>query len=421
MDLILRGTDGTDLCVLDVDSLDLAYGTGANAENDLELTLTGGAAPMLECGQLVYAEGSEYGGMVTRVASDDGLTWRGLTWSGLLACKVLVPDGGVGTLSVSGDANDVLRQLVARVGLADVFEVPASKAGIEVRHTFEAYQDAWSGVCDMLRASSARPSMAWEGEAVRLAAVPATDWAAMDEFDSDLVDVSIDLDYLPTNHLVGRGEGSDGERVAVDLYMDLAGNVSERQTLKGRFERAEYYDYGSADRDKLVADGTKRLKGYWQAASTVTVSLSDTVDRYGLGDVIGGTDARTGVSAQATISKKVVKVDARGRLTVQYGTEAATTSGGVGGGSSAQQGGATYYAGRGLTLTGRTFSAEVDASDLARAEGKADAAAKAASDLEQDSVGSVSGAYPVVATADGRAVTVSVSTVPAENVNAWFK
>lgn len=323
MDLMLQSAKGVDIMPIAPTDVDMAFGVGKDPENDMEITMPD-SAPKIERGMYVYCEGTAYGGMLTGIASDDGLTWHGRTWFGLLASKVLVPDGGVGSLTVSGNANDVLRSLISRTGLTACFKVNAAKSTLTVKsHTFDKYQDALNGIVSMLSKVGGKLRIVHDGDKPVLSAVQAKDWSKDEAFDADQVDVAIDMDYLPVNHLVGRGEGQDGERVNVELYMDDSGAVSTtKQTLKGVLDNSEYYNYSSADKAKLIEDGTKKLQEYWADAHSVSVALDASLDLYDVGDTVGGTDAKTGIFASAKVTKKIVKMDERGSVTVQYETGA---------------------------------------------------------------------------------------------------
>lgn len=321
MDLVLKSADGTDLMVLSPESADFEWGTG---DNDMELVFPDSPnQPAFERWGYVYAEGTEYGGMLTEVKSEDGLVrWRGPTWTGMLARKVLVPDAGKDHLTVSGEANAVLGQLVDRMGLGDALAGSAERSGITIEsYGFELYCDGYSGIRAMLASAGAKLRVRHDGERAVLSALPARDWSRDEAFDSDLVEVRADVESGFVNHLVARGSDEKQDRVSAELYLDAAGNVSETQTFAGVRERAEYYDYTSADRDRLVEDGTKRLREYYAKAQSVSVTLSATDDRFDIGDVVGGFDPRTGVSATATVASKVLKVDRHGNATVSYETE----------------------------------------------------------------------------------------------------
>lgn len=318
MDLMLQSEAGEDLMLLAPLTLDYACGIGDDPENDFSLTFAR-PVPAIKAGMAVYAPGTSYGGVLRKQSpSGDGVEWEGDTWEGVLSSRVIVPDGGVGALTVSGEANSVISSLVSRLGLSGVFSVAGWDSGISWRsYTFDNYADLLTGLVKMLSSKGAKLRIRHDGTRPQLAAVPAKDWSRDEEFDAELVDVQVSIDHIPVNHLVARGEGTDGERVAAELYLDGSGNVSEKRTFSGCWERQEFYDYTSADRDKLLEDGTKRLKKYWDESRAVEVSLDGGGEAYDLGDVIGGTDPRCGVSATATVNKKILTIDALGNMTVE--------------------------------------------------------------------------------------------------------
>lgn len=62
------------------------------------------------------------------------------------------------------------------------------------------------------------------------------------------------------------------------------------------------------------------MRDYFDKAMTVSVRLSADDDRFDIGDKVGGSDPRTGISATATVSSKVLTVDAYGAARVSYET-----------------------------------------------------------------------------------------------------
>lgn len=320
MDLVLKDAGGTDLMVISPDSADFAWGRD---ENDFELRFSDSPRrPGFVRYGYVYAYGTEYGGLLTRMSSEDGVvTWGGVTWTGLLKHKVLVPDSGSDHLTVSGDLNAVLAQLVARVGLSSVMSAGGSRSGISVSsYKFPLYVDAYSGITGMLGSVGAKLVIRHNGDHAVLSAVRAKDWSSDEEFDSDLVNVFVDVDHLPVNHLVARGEDEGQNRIAVELYLDGSGNVSQSRTFSGVLENSEYYNFNNADLDTLVEYGTERLKDYWDESKSVSVSINAEDARFDIGDTVGGIDSRTGISASAKVTKKVLTIDMYGIAKVSYET-----------------------------------------------------------------------------------------------------
>lgn len=321
MELILKDKSGADVMILSPESADFEWG---NNRNNFELVFPDSRnQPAFRRWGYIYASGTEYGGMLTHIKSEDGLVrWFGPTWTGLLAGKVLVPDAGSDRLTVSGEANAVLAKLISRMGLSDALAASREQSGIRISgYGFDLYTDGYTGILSMLSSVGAKLRIRHDGDRAVLSALPAKDWSQDEEFDSDMVDVLAEVDSWPVNHLVARGEDQKSNRVAVELYIDESGNVSEKPFFIGTREHAEYYNYTSADREKLIADGSKRLREYRSKSQAVSVKLSALRDCFDIGDIVGGADRRTGVSAAARVTSKVLKVDRYGSATISYETE----------------------------------------------------------------------------------------------------
>ena len=140
--LICTDASRRDLRALDDCTMDMEFGDGGGDANTFELRMPVASAPEgLTFGSLVYVDGTEYGGIVDDVGSDTTgrihkAVYGGRTWHGVLEGRVLRPDRGADYLSVSGEANAVLLQLVHRMGLAELFAVDASDSGIRVGYRF---------------------------------------------------------------------------------------------------------------------------------------------------------------------------------------------------------------------------------------------------------------------------------------------
>ena len=314
-----------DICYTDADRADVGVLTGAKLDvefgddgNDFELTLDAEAPDRLQAGAYVYVEGTEWGGVVDGLEADSGegtLKYTGRTWHGVLRDRVVCPDAGQAYLTVKGDATDVLRSMVSRMGLGAVFSSPAQASGIAVNYTFDRYVDGYEGLRKMLRSAGARLSLDYDPARglCSIGAVPARNWG--DGPDSDLADVRVTEDWRPYNHLVCLGKGQLEQRAVVHLYADAKGNVSKKQSLFGLDERAVTYDYSNAEADELEEEGVKKLTEY-QAGGSIEVTLDDSQD-YAVGDTVPGTDIATGATVTAEVVRKIVKVTETG-VSVSY-------------------------------------------------------------------------------------------------------
>lgn len=377
-----------DICYTDASRVDVGVLRGASLNtvwgdsgNDFELTVDIASPERIEDGALVYVEGTEYGGVVDEreASSSDGtIRYRGRSWHGMLRDRVLCPDAGADYLTVSGEANAVLLSLVSRMGLSDVMTVSSAASGIEVKHQFERFCDAYSGIRAMLSASGARLAVAYDSVASRavLSAVPVVDWS--DGPTSDQAGVDVTRVSRPYNHLVCLGSGELRDRVVQHWYADEAGKVSGRQSLFGVDERATTYDYSNAGADELSVKGPKKLSEYQQADS-MDATL-DVDGAYAVGDVVPGTDVGTGTEVSVVVGTVDATVDELG-VTVTYRAGGTAQSGASSGSSeSSGSGGAAYAAGEGISIVGRTISAEVT-------QAKLDALAKVAESASNTAAG----------------------------------
>ena len=394
--------------------LDLAFGIDENA-----LSLECDAAYAPEEGQFVFIDGTEYGGVVDQASYEAGreatgsILCKGRTWHGILAGKRLLPDSGSGYLSVSGKAGEVLASLIERMGLSGLFSAAADDTA--VKFTFDRFMDGYSGLKAMAKASGRKVAMRRKGGKVEISLPPIVDYA--NKVDSDLLDFTLTSVHRCVNHLVCAGTGELENRAVIHFYADAAGNVSHAQSLFGVDEIAALYDYSNADEAQLEEEGKKKLQEY-QTQGSVEVEAHDDID-VDVGDVISARDNAHGRTVSATVVKKIVQVS-RGVATYKYEVGSETSTKTSSSGSAEGNGGHAYLAGKGLTLEGYTFNADVDAESLAAVEAKADKAAKAAGDLAKDSVGEVAAAYPVTAARDGRRVTVGVACCTQADANSWF-
>lgn len=413
MDIIVTDQEWADVAAVADYDLDMAFG---DDENDFAFSPNEG--PDLSKGCLVYADGTEFGGIVDEVGIEAGSTgshptYSGRTWHGILARKVVMPPDGQDYYTWDGEANSLIGQLISKLGLGDLFQASAEDSGIQVDFQWDRFCDAWSGLRKALKSSGAKPVFRMASGRVTVSAEPSVLWG--DEVDSDLVEFSITRNYRPINHLICTGGDELQDRVVVHWYADEDGSVTQTQTLFGVDEVAAQYDYNNAGEDELEEKGKEKLEDY-QVEGEVEVSVIDDSVSFDVGDTVTGRDNRFGLTVTAEVVKKIVKAS-DGAVEVSYEVGQASSTKGLSGSAESSSGGHAYYAGYGLELSGYTFSADVGLQELAEVEDVAQASATqasnalaAAGEAQQEAeskVASVAGTAPVEASSDGGAVTVS--------------
>ena len=307
--------------------MDLAFGAD---EQDFEIAFS---KPALTGGELLYIDGTEYGGVVdviTHSTETESVIYKGRTWHGMLAGKIVKPPSNANYYTLSGDANACIRSLLTKVGLTDVLTGRSTSAGITVNYQFERFCNAYDGLLKMLASADAVLRIERHDGITELWAEPRT--TITDEADSDLMDFAITDSVRVPNHLVCAGEGELQERVVVDLYADSSGNVSQTQTQTGVDEIAVLYNYNNADATELIAEGTKELQSY-QLGGGADLQVNNKGDWH-VGDLIQVRDNNSGLVITSTINKKIVKVK-NGVLSVDYEVGVASAQS-YGGGASAE-------------------------------------------------------------------------------------
>ena len=317
MDLIYTNKNREDVGVLKDYTFDLAFGSD---ENDFELTLDI-SSHCCEPDCFIYVDGTEYGGIIDKMniaTRDNKLVYKGRTWHGILASKIITPDDGVAYLTVSGEANEVIGSLLERLGLTDLFEASKEQSGLTINnYAFNRYTDAYSGFSKMLTTVSGKLKFTFKTDKVVISACPIVDYSQDEQFDNDQVEMDIEKTGNTVNHLICLGKGNLTERQIVHLYVDDKGNIGETQTFTGLQEVTSVYDYPNVESlDELKKNGIEKLKGY---ATEDKVKMNFTAEEtiYDIGDIVGAKEIITGIVAIEKITKKIVTIK-QGLVNIQY-------------------------------------------------------------------------------------------------------
>lgn len=326
MELIVADSAGKTLFPLADFELDMDSGWGDGVDNTFDLVVRDPNAPLPEAAWRFFADGTEMGGRVEGFELKTGrnateLHWTGSTWTGVLAKRLLWPDSGQDYLTLSGDANAVLRQAIERLGLKSLFSVPDVDAGVAVTHRCSRdVPDAWTNLRLAMKSAGLRLDAKWVNGSCRLQAVRVTDWRG--KVDSDLVSFDLASDLLVTNHLKAAGKGELASRQVVDVYADNKGNVGTAKAMAGVFELEGYYDANNSEGDDLRDQAMSRLKDM-QTEGNVKVTVGEGVS-FGLGDVVEARHYSPNVTVSVEISSKVISATGAG-ASATYGASPSGT------------------------------------------------------------------------------------------------
>lgn len=316
MDLIYTNAKRADQGVLTAYAFDLSFGA---SENDFEMTL-GADEPTLEFGAFAYIEGTEYGGIVDGIKTStngETVTYGGRTWHGIMNSKVIQPDSGEDYLVVSGDAHSVLSMLIARLGLEALFVAVEANPNINIsRYQFHRYCKGYDGIRDMLAANGAKLKIEWKDRAVFLSAVPIEDYTEA-PIDGDIATLTVEQHKHKVNHLICLGKGDLAQREVIHLYVDQSGKIGDVQHFTGIDEVADTYD--NSNSDNLRSDGIKKLTEL-RNSDKAEIALTETeVLSYDIGDIVGASEIKSGITVAETVSQKIVKIN-NGAISIEYKT-----------------------------------------------------------------------------------------------------
>ena len=316
MDLIFTNSEREDQGVLTTHSFDLSYGA---SENDFELTL-GADEPPLETGAFIFIEGTEYGGIIGGIKTStngETITYKGRTWHGIMNRKVIEPDTGENYLIVSGDANEVLSFLIARLGLSGLFIAEENVSGVNIpRYKFHRYCKGYDGIADMVADNGGKLKIAWKNRAVHLSIEPIADYTES-PVDGDIAALTVEQNEDKVNHLICLGKGDLAEREVIHLYIDQYGQISDEQYYSGFAEIVDTYE--NTNSEDLRSDGIKHFTELRNNDKAEISLLEGTGLVYDIGDIVGAKEYKSGVSVSATVTQKIVKIN-NGVISTEYKT-----------------------------------------------------------------------------------------------------
>lgn len=318
MDLIYMNSNREDIGVLFGYELDLSIG---DDENNFECVISE-KAHCCQPGFFLYAEGTEYGGMIDSMQVDTAkgeVTYFGRTWHGILDSKIIVPDAGESHLVLSGNLHAVILALIERIGLDSLFTVDEAECGISVTgYKMRRYTSAYAGIVEMLESVGAKLLFTYKDGMVVLSACRIARYT--DGVDSDYLDFTAKKAVNTVNHLIILGSGEMENRTVYHLYADTEGNISEEQSQFGLDEYAATYEYSSAENEEALMDYAIQHFRELRNQDSVKADFNETDDFYSIGDAVGVADNVTGLAMVAVIAKKIVTIK-DGKTTIAYETK----------------------------------------------------------------------------------------------------
>lgn len=312
MDLIITDKIGMEQGFLSCDSVDIENGD----KNDFEIVIHkenySKAVHSPDC--RIFSPMEEWGGIIKTIhPSGDLLYLEGPTWRGRLDKSIVEPDTGQDYLVVTGDANEVIAQILSRQGLTSLFKAPDTLSGIKVTgYRFPRYYSVLEGLMAMLKSRNGKLSIKYiRGAAneigyVQVGAEWVRDYSDQVEIGNDMrMDFDIKVNHMITNHLICLGKGNLKDRLVVHLYLDKYGQISDTRYFHGLDEVTDVYESSSEESiDKLKEDGMKKFKELIQSVSSRATLSTDRIN-VDIGDIVSGRERITGIHVRVPVVRKI--------------------------------------------------------------------------------------------------------------------
>lgn len=306
------------------DSVSVDFDIGET--DDVEITSERG---LLDFGMYLICPGTEYGALIEEMdtwTNDTEEKWMGNAFRRFLQEFIIEPPAGQDYKTVSGDAHDVMRQILGNA-FDGMFTVPEEPSGIDVGiYRFERYTDALSGFTKMLQRKNARINIEIrqggpnEPFFVVLSAVPIQNLSSEIEYSQDSkIAINLKESRRGINHLICLGKGELKERQVVHLYAQLDGSIlQDKPYYRGLQERTAIYDYNNAESlQDLTEKGMEQLR---ELMGTKSMSMSIQEMDLQIGDIIAGRNYDTGLYLQKPVVQKIVKME-NATMSIDYKVE----------------------------------------------------------------------------------------------------
>lgn len=313
MDMIYANGSGIELGYLTGYGLDLDIGD----TNDFEISLKTDNA-ILDYDYRVYANGTEYGGIVKEIKVDtaaEKITYSGQTWRGMLENYILSPATGEDYLTLGGYVTDIIMTLLTWFDLQSVYSVEPCSISVD-NYQFDRYCTLLGGITKMLKSINYRLNISCTNGIVTLAPVPVYDYSDELEYSQDCnLDFKITDSRNGINHLVCLGSGELKARQVINLYLQADGTIGKTQYYTGIDERAAVYDYASVESlAELEKSGREKFA---ELLDSQELEMSIDEINVELGDIVGGRERITGIYMAQPITQKIVKIT-DGKLKISY-------------------------------------------------------------------------------------------------------
>lgn len=326
MELILTDENREDIGAILKEDFDLDSGK----KNDFQISVNSKAWDgSFRKKRYVYTPDGGFGGRIERIrviTANNEVKVIGTSWRGLLARRVVRAPKGAMHYTATGTFAAAVNKILQEKGIYGLFVAEDTADVLSINYQFDVVNNLLSGLEEMLKGHGKKLLLKY----MSLQDAPGYMVITYDDIVdySDEIEISqdnrlnfiIDDDSTGTNHLICLGKGEGTDRITLDLYADVNGKISQKQSLFGIDEIEEVYDYSNADLDTLKKNGTNKLKESMKGPSQTAEPTDDQDFGIEIGDIVSGRDYITGIQCKAQVTAKILKRK-QGKMSVEYNIE----------------------------------------------------------------------------------------------------
>lgn len=292
-------------------SLDIAWGL---SENNFELQTDA----VLRRGDFIWLDGTGAGGVIDSIGilADSTLkTYKGRTWFALLADKIVEPPAGEDYRIVGGTASQMLTQLVRSAGLeayqpGGLFTIKNTGGANLGTFQVDRYVSLWAALVKICNQYQQKLAVYCDGSRLFLSLSDPVTVSA----DERTASLSIDSGTASPTHLIGLGAGKLASREICHRYITEDGQITTSPPATGWQDITQTYEITDKKGDDLIKATEKKLKEL-QSTGGGDIKFRGDMASVEPWDIINAQDWNTGISLQAGVKKKIIKV-AHNRQTV---------------------------------------------------------------------------------------------------------
>jgi hypothetical protein len=311
MDLIYTDKNYKELGFLKDFELDLEIGKYKSASNDFEIKIPINKYDgVFDDGSLIYCEDSEFGGIIEskKVDTDsDQITFIGKTFRGMLEKEYIQPSDGSAYLTLKGDANACINELI-KGRFNDLFVVDdIDTSGIDINYKVRDL-NLLDAIEKALKTANAKLEIKHQADGkVHLKSVAINDLSDKLQYDNNYqIGMVVETKQKPYNHILALGKGELLDRLRTNLYLQPNGTWTTTEYYSGLDRKT--YKYEDVNKDDLTELQESAIKKVEEENGTDKLDISFDADNADLFDVVSAKEQITGVSFKQPITKKILKI-----------------------------------------------------------------------------------------------------------------